>query len=254
MPIESFKVIPKGKPEIVNYHIESRNGRRTWERKPGLLAVRISIRPSIVSKEEIDELFKEVGKVGSNVGRELSVCMHKLYGVRYHMDNFASEEQSRVQKFKEDYTPPGGVQLERENPVLIYEMESFLFQVKSSLDVLAVGLLNKLLGLKLGSFGTEKVIDALKSEEHKIGTKKVNKLKTMIEKNKDWIEELNEMRVQIAHLSDLKGFLCFIEVPFTGGEDALFTILQCLTEQEQQNTWIPYGKSFFHFTSPFLSH
>jgi hypothetical protein len=219
MPIESFKVTPKGKPEIVDYHIESKNGGRTWERKPGLLALRVDIRSSVVSKEEIDELFKEVWKAGSNLGRELNVCQHKLYAVRYHMDNFASEEQAQVQKFKEDYTPPGGVQMQRENPVLIYEMESFLFQVKSSLDVLAVGLLNKLFGLKLGSFGTKMVIDALKSEEHKVGTQKVNKLKSIIETNKDWIEELNEMRVQITHYSDLEGFLCFLEVPFTGGEE-----------------------------------
>jgi len=91
------------------------------------------------------------------------------------------------------------VQINTENPVLIYEMESFLFQVKSSLDVLATGLLNKLFGLKLCSFGTEMIIDALKKNENKIGRQRVNKLKSIIEENKDWIEELNEMRVQITH-------------------------------------------------------
>ena len=107
-----------------------------------------------------------------------------------------------------------------ENPVLIYEMESFLFQVKSSLDVFAVGFLNKFFGLKLGSFGTGKnVMAALKKNENKIGKQKVNKLKSIIEKNKDWIEELNEMRVQITHYSDLEGFLCFLTVPFRGGEE-----------------------------------
>jgi hypothetical protein len=219
MPIESFKVTPKKKPEIVDYHIESKNGGRTWERKPGLLLMRMAFRPLATTKKEIDELFRNIRKDSSTFGRELNVCQHKLYAVRYHMDNFVSEEQSQVQKFKEDYTPPSGVQMNRKNPVLIYEMESFLFQVKSSLDVLAVRFLNKLFGLKLGSFGTEKVIDTLKKSENKIGRQKVNKLKSVIEKNKDWLEEINEMRVQVTHYSDLEGFLCFLLMPFKGEEE-----------------------------------
>ena len=220
MPIESFKVIPTKKPEIVDYHLESRNAGRTWEKKPGLLLFRLNIRPIGTTKKEIDELFRDVRKDDFALGRELNVCHHKLYAVRYHLDNFISEERAQVQKFKEDYTPPSGGQMNIENPVLIYEMESFLFQVKSSLDVFAVGFLNKFFGLKLGSFGTGKnVMDALKKNENKIGKQKVNKLKSIIEKNKDWIEELNEMRVQITHYSDLEGFLCFLTVPFRGGEE-----------------------------------
>jgi len=222
MPIESFRVTPKKKPEIVDYHVVSRNAGRTWEKRPGLLFVRLNIRPTATTKREIDELFKDIQKDGFTLARELNVCQHKLYAVRYHLDNFVSEERSQVQKFKKDYTPPSGVQINIENLVLVYEMESFLFQVKSSLDVLAVGLLNKLLGLKLGSFGTEMVSDALKENENKIGTQKVNKLKSIIETNKDWIEELNEMRVQITHYSDLEGFLCFLEVPFTGEECTIY--------------------------------
>lgn len=219
MPIESFKVTPKKTPEIVDYHIESKNGGRTWERKPGLLLVRLNVRPTRTITKEIDELFTDIQKDGFTLVRELNVCQHKLYAVRYHMDNFVSEEQSQVKKFKEDYTPPSGVQMHTENLALICEMESFLFQAKSSLDVLAVGVLNKLFGLKLRSFGTSMVIDALKRNENRIGTEKVNKLKSIVEKNKDWIEELTEMRIQITHLSDLEDFLCFVVMPFTGGEE-----------------------------------
>ena len=219
VPIESFKVTPKKKPEIVDYHLVSRNAGRTWKKKPGLLLVRLDIRPTGTTKKEIDELFRDIQKDGFAFGRELNFCQHKLYAVRHHIDNFVSEERSQVQKFKEDYAPPSGVQMHIGNPVLIYEMESFLFQVKSSLDILTVGLLNKLFGLKLGSFGTEMVIDALKKNENKIGRQKVNKLKSIIEKNKDWIEELNEMRVQVTHYSDLEGFLCFLAIPFKGEEE-----------------------------------
>ncbi len=221
MPIESFKVTPKKKPEVVDYHVESRNGGRTWEKKPGLLLVRLHLRPAETTREEIEELFKDTQKDGSTLVRELGICNHKLYAVRYHLDNFISEEQSQVQKLKEDYTPPGGGQMDIENPALIYEMESFLFQVKSSLDILAVGPLNKLLGLELGSFGTEMVIDALKKNENKVGKQKANKLKYIIEENRDWIEELNEMRVQITHCSELEGFMCFLRMPFTGGEECI---------------------------------
>ena len=188
-------------------------------KKPGLLLVRLDIRPTRTTKKEIDELFRDIQKDGFAFGRELNFCQHKLYAVRYHIDNFVSEERSQVQKFKEDYAPPSGVQMHIGNPVLIYEMESFLFQVKSSLDILTVGLLNKLFGLQLGSFGTEMVINALKKNENKIGRQKVNKLKSIIEKNKDWIEELNEMRVQVTHYSDLEGFLCFLAMPFKGEEE-----------------------------------
>lgn len=219
MPIESFKVTPKKKPKIVDYHLASRNGGRTWEKQPGLLLARIDSRSTETTNKEIDELFRDIYRDGFAFGRELNLCQHKLYAVMYHINNFISEEQSQVQKFKEDYTPPSGVQMHTENPVLIYEMESFLFQVKSSLDILTVSLLNKLFGLKLGSFGTDMVIDALEKNENKIGRSKVNKLKSIIEKNKDWIEELTEMRVQVTHYSDLEGFLCFLEMPFRGEEE-----------------------------------
>jgi len=218
-PIESFKVTPKKKPEIVDHHLVSKNAGKPWEKRPSLLLARLSLRPRETSMKEIDELFRDIPKESSQLTRELNICQHKLYAVRYHMNNFISEEQSQIHKFMQDYAPPSGVQMSIENLALIYEMESFLFQVKSSLDVLAVGLLNKNFGLKLGSFGTEMVIDALKKNENKIGREKVNKLKSIIEKNKDWIEEITEMRVQITHYSDLEGFLCFLMMPFTGEEE-----------------------------------
>jgi hypothetical protein len=218
-PIESFKVKPKKKPEVVDYHIESKNGGKTWEKKPGGLLVRLHLRPEKTMNKEIEELFKEARKDKFNLTRELGFCNHKLYAVRYHLDNFGSEEQAQVKKFKEDYSPPGGGQMVIESPALIYEMESFLFQVKSSLDALAVGPLNKIFGFRLRSFGTEMAIAALKKNENKMGKQKANQLKSIIEKNKDWIEELNEMRVQITHYSDLEGFMCFLRMPFTGGEE-----------------------------------
>ena len=220
VPIESFKVTPKNLPtETVGHHLESRNGGKTWERRPGLLSVRLGIRATGGTRREIDELFGSIQKDGFAFGRELSLCSHKLYAVMYHIDNFVLEESSQLEEFRKDYTPPSGVQIHMENPALIYEMESFLFQVKSSLDVLAVGLLNRLFGLKLGSFGTEMVGNALKENENRIGRQKVNHLKSIIENNKDWIEEVNEMRVQVAHYSDLEGFLCFLEMPFTGEKE-----------------------------------
>ena len=217
MPIVSFKVTPKKKPEIVDYHLVRHGG--TWEKRPGTLWARLDVRLIEATRTEIDELFKDIQIDGFAPECKLDVCKHKLHAVRYHLDNFVSEEQLQVQKFKEDYTPPSGVQIHAEDPVLIYEMESFLFQVKSSLDVLAIGPLNKLLGLDLGTFGTKKVVDALKKSESKIGKQKVNKLKSIIEKNKDWIDELNDMRIQITHISGLEDFLCFLQMPFKGEEE-----------------------------------
>ena len=117
--------------------------------------------------------------------------------------------------------PPDG-QMNVENLILIYEMESFLFQVKSSLDVLAGRFLNKRLNLQLAKFGTnEETKNILRDNKSKIGEQKVNKLISIIEKSTDWVEELNEMRVQITHVSNLEGFLCFLRMPFTGGEECI---------------------------------
>jgi hypothetical protein len=217
-PVESFKVKPKNKPEIVDYHIESKNGGKTWEKKPGLLLTRVTIRPADAVNEEIEELFGNIKQGKFNLASEWGFCRHKLYAVKYHIDNFVSEEQAQVLKFNEDYNPPGGAQMVIENPALIYEMESFLFQVKSSLDVLAVGPLNKIFEFRLPSFDRGKITSALTENENKVGKQKTSKLITIMEKNKDWIEELNEMRVQITHLSQLEGFMCFLRMPFTGGE------------------------------------
>jgi hypothetical protein len=219
-PIESFKVKLKKKTEIVDYHLESKNG-RTWEKKPGSLLLRIHYRPDKTLNKEIGELFQEVTKGKSNLTYHIGFCNHKLYAVRYHIDNFSSEEHEQIEKYEANYSPPSGAQMINKNPKLVYEIESFLFQVKSSLDALAIGPFNRFLELGLGTFGIEKAIKALKENQARIGREKANELISIIKKNKDWIEELNEMRIQITHLAELEGFMCFLEMPYTGGEECV---------------------------------
>ena len=182
--------------------------------------MRLTLQPTEETTEEIDRLFKDVMEL-TQLGCQVGVCRHKLYAVRYHKENFISEEQKKIEEIRKNYMPPD-VQMTTEDAVLIYEMESFLFQVKSSLDVLATSVLDKLLDPHLGRFGVdEKVKEILRDNKRKLGEKKVNKLVSVIEKSTAWLEELNDMRVEITHYSNLEGFMCFLNMPFMGGEDCV---------------------------------
>ena len=134
------------------------------------------------------------------------------------MENFVQEEQVQVREFERECIPHLSVQEQNLNPKLLYEFEGFLFQVKSSLDVLASGPLNIILDLKLQSFTPEKVLKALTNTHLKIDIDVANKLKLIIERNKAWIEKLNAMRIEITHLSELKNFCCFIVMPVAGAD------------------------------------
>jgi hypothetical protein len=220
-PVESFKVTPREKPKIIDYYLESNGSGTGWIKRPGKLMFRVDIRPAEEIDEEIEKLFKDRLK-NFPLKYELDVAQHKLYAVRYHMNNLIFEEQTQVKKFEKDYIPPGGAEVNVMNSKLIFEMESFLFQVKSSLDILAVRVLNKILEHHLKKFGTdEETKQILQSNISKIGEQKVNKLISILEKSKDWIEELNRTRAQITHYSNLEGFLCFLRMPFTGGEECI---------------------------------
>lgn len=218
LPNESFKTAVKKKPTPINHHLESNDGGRSWRQAPGCLAVRLACKPVESSNIEIDDIFKSLDKTKlSDTG--LNACIHKLYAVKYHLDNFVSREILQVQKLKENCSPPAGAQIEEIDSVFIYELESFLFQVKSSLDVLTIGVINKSLGFSLGTYAPQQIIDASEKNKKTIGEQKASKIEKIVSENRDWIEEVNEMRIQITHLSDLKNFCCFIVLPFAGGDE-----------------------------------
>jgi len=63
-----------------------------------------------------------------------SSVMHKLSATKYHLNNYCRIEEAEFQSLK---TNPPSTDKAFEAFELIFEIEAFLFQIKSSLDMLA---------------------------------------------------------------------------------------------------------------------
>ena len=185
----------------------------------------------IVSKPEdsdqrIDSLISNVIDISKALNNKtlknkLIVCRHKLYAVRYHLSTLKTEIKERVEDFKKNHSAGSGVALERENPRLIYETEAFLFQIKSSLDLLTQALGCVIRPLKGMHTFSHKDVDGVRCAGGNVinALKKNNceKLSSLFELHiKKWIQELVKMRDDVTHYSHLRGFNCFIEEPYMG--------------------------------------
>jgi len=223
-----FAVRPAVAPEPIDHHLTSSNGGKTWQKRPGLLAARIGYELPENLDSDVEQLFKEAtdrmlssmpSDMRSKLTEDLSNCRHKLYAVRYHFRNYAVAEQEKVKSFGKDYSAWTGVGATESDPRLIYETEAFLFQVKSSLDVL-VKCLEPLFGIRLTTFGNEgeDIIKALQNNCPKVTKSTCESLIRVVRENQAWVRELVNMRDQVTHYSSLKGFNCFIEEPYRGGD------------------------------------
>ena len=219
---KSFKVKPQNKPEVISNHMESRNGGRTWEKRPGTLAAIIcGVKPEDLDKRVFDLIAKAINTSNDlknkRLKRKLVDCRHKLQAVKYHLSTIETEIKERVKEYENNHLAGSGVSFEMENPRLVYETEAFLFQTKSSLDVLTQALGCLVPPLKtMNTFKKKdgcaggKVILALKKNGYE-------ELGSFFDKQRsEWIQEVVEMRDKITHYSELKGFNCFIEEPYEG--------------------------------------
>lgn len=220
----SFPVTPRNCPEPINHHLVSQDGGKTWQNEPGILSAVICCKKAEDTDPQIESLFSSLDKeVSDNQGVKTKVvdCRHKLYAVKYHLATIQAEIDDCIRDFKTNHHANSGAAFEVENPRLVYETEAFLFQVKSSLD-----LLTQMLGRIIGplsscrTFGRKKiegqehaggrVIDALM----KNGYEELGRL--FEDHRKKWIQELVDMRDEITHYSGLNGFSCFVGEPYTG--------------------------------------
>lgn len=109
-----------------------------------------------------------------------------------------------------------------EDPKLVYEIEAFLFQTKSCLDILS-WVLKPTFGFPYCSFGEkgDDIIKPLRNNCPATYSTIAERLIKLIEDAQDaWIVELIDMRDTITHYSKLEGFTCFIEDPHLGGTTA----------------------------------
>jgi hypothetical protein len=165
----------------------------------------------------------------SNKGRnrrlfdKLIDCRHKLHAVRYHLHTLKKEITERVKEFQKNYSAGAGIAQELENPRLVYETEAFLFQVKSSLDILTQTLVCVVPPLASAhTFRIKKIDGVEKARGTVITALLINgfaELGNLFETHReDWIQELVDMRDTITHYSRLRHFHCFIEEPYMGGD------------------------------------
>jgi hypothetical protein len=221
----AFRVTARNKPEVVDYHLVSSDG-KNWKRRPGrIMAMIQGAKP-----EDLDDTIVEIIKPAKAFAidsenkkliQKLTDCSHKLHAVRYHLNTIVTEIDERVSEFEKNYQANAGIAIELENPRLIFETEAFLFQVKSSIDLLAQALgcvvppinsvqtfRKKRVDGKEHAGGT--VIDALRKNGFE-------ELGNVFEEHRaNWIQELVTMRDTITHYSRLRDFHCFIEEPFKG--------------------------------------
>lgn len=136
-------------------------------------------------------------------------CMTKLSAVKYHFNNYSHKEKEKQLKItgmiKKNRIPD----VIHEEYDLIFEIETFLFQVKSSLDLL-VKILCPILDRKPGqisSFGDygQKIINTLENISYKKYDKeRVNMLINLLNEDKTWIKYITDLRDKVSHYEALK--------------------------------------------------
>jgi len=224
----SFTVKPKELPEPITHHDVSTDG-KTWESRPGLLAARLHTKDPNDMDAKIHRITQSVISNINALGlsdarkRELTSCIHdidhKLHAVKYHLDNYEQAESAKIGGFSHNYKPPAGAQMINEEPRLIYEVEAFLFQVKSCLDILS-RVLKPAFGFNYCSFG-DKGDDVIKQLSNNCPASlrtQAERITKLVEGAQDvWLVEVIQMRDAVTHYSRLEGFDCFIEDPYVGG-------------------------------------
>jgi len=154
----------------------------------------------------------------NGLAASLNDVTHKLQGVRYHRNNFERAEQTMADGFRTSHRPPAGAAVEELVPGLVFEVEGFLYQVKSTLDMLARLLTSaglQSLGHSFGDHG-DRVLKQLPSMPRSCSAEAIE-LKSLVESAQAaWIDQTVSFRDQIAHKGMLQEFRCFVQEPFEG--------------------------------------
>jgi len=191
-----------------------------WIERPGLLSAVIGIQPVGSVDAELLDLRRSWGSLlEENDVDGLAKCLndveHKLRGVRYHRDNLERVENAAVERFRTGHAPSTGVAVEEREPAILFEVEGFLYQVKSTVDVLArlltaAGL--RSIGHSFGDHG-DRVLKQLDSVPESCSAE-AGELCVLIESAQPvWIDQAVSFRDQIAHSGMLDEFRCFVQDP-----------------------------------------
>ena len=138
-------------------------------------------------------------------------AMHKLAATRYHLDNYVSFERRHAEKARRLFKKHPDHREEAFE--LIFELEAFLFQVKSSLDMLAK-LINPVIGdgtVRTKTYGDEGDALVRGLEQYKkrkdANTEAADSLMALIKDDKAaWIARVVALRDTVAHYRGIRGY------------------------------------------------
>jgi|GEM_PF-3806505 len=169
---------------------------------------------------------------------KLSDCNHKVHAVYYHLKAISKHITAEELWFAREYKGNGG--FSKADPVLIYQTEALLFQIKSNLDLLTQVLSLVIPKLRIDSFRSEgkpfvaggKVIRRLTEEGHA-------DLANIFDTNRAaWIQQMVLWRDEITHHSKLQNFLCFVPSAYVGGDSMAIRYPTMPSTQDGQ----PFGE------------
>lgn len=224
--VAGFRVIPPKPPQPITTHTVQIGNR--FEVRPGLLAAKLTTQPIETVDREINALMQKWGNVldkrADPLNDDNSVCdrlrdvEHKMLGVRYHKNNYFQHEDALIARFAANHTPPAGVEMEDKDARLIYELEGFLYQMKSCLDMLAQLLRSTgyhSVGDSFGDHG-ERLIKQLNNPPSNRTEQSKRLVDLIVEAQSSWLDEAINLRDSMAHQGFLKGFNYFVQKPYLG--------------------------------------
>jgi hypothetical protein len=189
-----------------------------WEEMPGVsLAMTVYVIDPKYDYADVIDVIKPLSKL-AHLQEYQRRLKHKLSAIRYHSDSFKKEEDDWIERYKTSITGGESCNVVEDNLKIIYEVEAFLFQVKSCLDVLnqLIRISFKLPYGRTYTNGGEALIRSLKGNCPKDVQRKRDSMISLIESSKRWILHTVEMRDEVTYDSDLIGFECFNQQARTG--------------------------------------
>lgn len=220
LPKESFLVDITKKMKTMK-HVISKNG--IEQELDAIIEMEMTLADPKPWDNEIVNIIKLSQKIPDSqkvFEKRTGKLRHKLEALKYHSLIFKNEEDRLIKEYQAAYTADN-FHYALENPTLIYNTESFLFQTKSCLDVLSqiIALAFKL-SVKTYKNKGEDIINKIRNNPLTGYPNQCAKMIELIENNKPWITLAVKMRDQVTHYSDLIGLSCFRHRAWEEGKKA----------------------------------
>ncbi len=166
---------------------------------------------SIILKPLINEQWNKNDRWEDLIEKRKNKIYYKLGILKHHTEAFKHLEKLGETEYKKGISGNTTMNKIFENPLLTLNIEAFLFQAKSTLDIFAQ-LIGHCFKFSITTYKNrgQKLIDTLESSHYDKYRKDANNLIAIIKTNKSWVGKLVDMRNEVTHHSDLTGLSCFM--------------------------------------------